>query len=223
MGIETGRARLPPSRECLEREVVMLDRTGLLYVGSAIDDEPILERLPADLAGLIRETNGFIRFGGGLHVRGAVLKPDWHSLRNAWVGENSFQELYPGSVRSDDIPFAEDCFGDQFLLRDHTVWRLACETGDLDSLNCPLFRFFEDAESDPVESLSLQPLVKFQKDGGELKPGELLNAFPPYCIHANQSVSLRAIPAQERRSFLADFARQIADLPDGASIQFRVN
>jgi hypothetical protein len=65
-------------------------------------------------------------------------------------------------------------------------------------------------------------LVKFQKDGGELKPGELLSAYPPYCIKTTQGVSLRSIPALERRAFLADFASQIANLPDGATIQFRI-
>src|SRR4051812_2832298 len=97
-----------------------LDHTT--YVGPPIDDGEVLNRLPADLARLLHEVNGFIAFEGGLHVRGACHRPAWHSLRNAWVGEDAFHRLYDG-VQTEDVPFAEDCMGDQFLLREGRVWR----------------------------------------------------------------------------------------------------
>src|SRR5688500_691944 len=99
------------------------------FTGPPIDDEEILARLPASLAGILRQLTGFIQNHDGLHVRGACREPAWHSLRDAWLGEQAFHRLYP-DVRPDDVPFAEDCLGDQFLLREGRVWRLYGETGE---------------------------------------------------------------------------------------------
>lgn len=71
--------------------------------------------------------------------------------------------------------------------------------------------------------LSLQPLVAFWNQGGRLEPGQLLSAFPPYfSVESKQGVSLRAITSEERIRFLADVARQIADVPDGATVRFEL-
>ena len=91
--------------------------------GPAITDHDLLAKLPSDLRGLLEQINGFVQFGGGLHVRGACHDPAWHSLRHAWVGDAAFHRAYP-AVRETDVPFAQDCVGDQFLLRDGAVVRL---------------------------------------------------------------------------------------------------
>jgi hypothetical protein len=199
-----------------------MELTHLTFVGPAIDDDRTLARLPPGLAGLLRQLNGFVQFGGGLHVRGACRRPDWHSLRTAWDGDDALHRLYP-DVRRTDVPFAEDCLGDQFLLRDGVDRKLAGETGELESLDVDLTGFLEQAQADPVEYLGLGPLTQFQQEGGTLEPGQLLSAFPPYCAEQSaDGVSLRAIPALERRRFLADLAAQIRDLPEGATIRFEV-
>ena len=191
------------------------------WSGPPVDDEEILARLPANLAGLLRQINGFVQFSGGLHVRGACLKPAWHSLRDAWLGEHAFHRHYP-EVRPDDVPFAEDCLGDQFLLRDQVVWSLAAETGGMESLGVSLFEFLESVQADPVEQLSLHPLMQFTHEGGSLEPGQLLDAFPPFCTEQSaDGVSLRAVPAEERRWFLADLARQVRALPPGSKVEFK--
>src|SRR5690349_12608125 len=110
------------------------------FVGPPIDDEEVIDRVPPELADRLRQTNGFIWNGGGLHVRGACCEPAWHSLRTAWEGEAAFHVLYP-SVEADDVPFAEDCLGDQFLLRNGLVWQLAGETGDVANLGLTLSEF----------------------------------------------------------------------------------
>jgi hypothetical protein len=192
------------------------------FTGPPLDDEEVLARLPADLVGLLRQINGFIQFEGGLHVRGACRAPAWHSLRDAWEGEAAFHRLYP-EVRPEDVPFAEDCLGDQFLLRDGQVWRLWAETGEIESLEVGWSGFFEAVQADPVEYLSLYPLLQFQREGGRLEPGQLLAAFPPFCTKESaDGVSLRAIVADERRRFLAELAMQLRDVPDGGKIEFRV-
>jgi hypothetical protein len=178
--------------------------------------------MPTNLAGLLRQINGFIQFHGGLHVRGACQQPAWHSLRDAWDSGSAFHRLYP-EVRTEDVPFAEDCMGDQFLLRDGRVCKLAAETGEIEALDVGLGGFFEGVAADPVEFLSLHPLLQFQQDGGNLEPGQLLAAFPPFCTKESaDGVSLAAITAEERRRFLANLAAQLRDVPDGDKIDFRV-
>ena len=170
----------------------------------------------------LRQLNGFIQFHGGLHVRGACRQPPWHSLRDAWVGVRAFHSLYP-AVHLEDIPFAEDCLGDQFLLRDGRVHRRAAETGELQALDLGLAGFFHAVQSDPIEFLSLPPLLQFQRDGGALEPGQLLASYPPFCTEQSaDGVHLAAISADERRRFLADFAAHIRELPEGDRIVFEL-
>jgi hypothetical protein len=196
---------------------------NVTYRGPALDDEAILEHVPRSLAGLLRQTNGFVQHHGGLHVRGACLAPDWHSLRAAWHGEHALHRAYR-SVEMNDVPFAEDCLGDQFFLRDGLVWKLSAETDDAETLGISLGEFLRRIGADPVEALAMQPLLQFIEDEGHgLAPGELLTAHPPFCLEeSGGGVSLRAISAMERRRFLAELAAHIRDVPDGQKISFKL-
>jgi hypothetical protein len=93
------------------------------FVGPPIDDREILAKILANLAGLLEQLTGFIQFHGGLLVWGACRQPSCHSLRDAWFGAHAFHNLYP-AIHLKYIPFAEDCLGDQFILRDERVLRL---------------------------------------------------------------------------------------------------
>ena len=192
------------------------------FTGPPLDDPALLELLPSNLAGLLKQINGFIQFHGGLHLRGACIEPGWHSLRNAWQGETAFWRLYT-EVRQSDIPFAEDCMGDQFLLRDLVVHKLAAETGEVMSLGHGLREFFVNIAADPVEYLSLHPLLMYQQNGGQLMPGQLLVAYPPFCTKESANgVSLTAIATDEQRQFLADLAAKLRNIPKDGKFEFRV-
>ena len=157
-----------------------------------------------------------------MHLRGACLAPLWHSLREAWLGQNAFHRLYP-ELTPQDIPFAQDCLGDQFLLREGMVWRLFAETGETETLEETLSQFLRSAQTDPVEELGLQPLMQFQQDGGKLQPGQLLAAYPPFCMEESEDgVTLSAVPCEERHRFLAQFAAKIRALPEGAQLELNV-
>jgi hypothetical protein len=195
---------------------------GVTWVGPTIDAPDILSVLPQDLAQLLSQINGFVLRGGALHVRGAVRAPEWHSLANAWQGSRAFHLLYP-VVSPDDIPFAQDCLGDQFLLRHGRVVRLSAEHGELEPLDIDLSTFLASASHDPVEFLLSEPLLTQTGQGGRLQPGELLLAYPPYCTNqASQGTALKAVPAVEVIEFHADFARRIRDLPDGSRVRIVV-
>lgn len=186
-----------------------LNFDNVTFQGPALADAALLAALPDEYSQLLTLCNGFIAFAGGLHIRGLCADPDWHSLQKVWTGDLRLATLYP-SLESSDILFGQDCVGDQFILREGIVYRLWAETGDMETLGCGFNEFFLNAATDPLEYLSLQPLLQFQREGGMLSPGKLLNVYPPFCTkEAAAGVSLRAISALERISFLADFAGQI--------------
>ncbi len=188
--------------------------SGITWRGESIQDVELLPDLPLDLLGLLTKTNGFILHNGALHVRGACLNPEWHSLRQAWFGPDSFSKLYK-EVEATDIPFAEDQFGDQFLMRNGGVFRLETETGQVQPLCESLQIFLSRVEEDIVTFLNVGL-------NHPLEPGQLLHAYPPFCVESKSGVSLKPCPASEVILFHADLARQIRDVPDGMNIEFKI-
>ncbi len=196
--------------------IIRLMETSLS--GQPIDDASILERLPIEISDFLRKRNGFVAVHGGFHVRGACIAPPWHSIRAAWEGEYALQFLYP-DVKAHDIPLAEDCFGDQYLLREGSVVRLVGESGEVEAMECDWEQFLANIEADPIEYLNLGLLERFQTQFGPLAPGYLIHAYPPFVAAECHNPTLRAISSLELRSFHADFARQIRNIPDGSRIK----
>jgi hypothetical protein len=188
------------------------------YIGPPVDDQETLGRLPDDLRHTLADKNGFILNKGGIHVRGVCLTPEWHSIRAAWEGDLALHRLYP-AVKDTDIPIAEDCFGDQYLLRDGFVIRLFGETGELESSTQAWSDFMVFLEQDPVDFLQLGYLEKFLQAGGTLHPGQQLSVYPPFVAKECVNPSLRPISTMELRAFLADFAGQIRNVEDGKKIE----
>jgi len=196
------------------------DLGNITYEGPAIDDHEILTHLPDDLGSLIHQINGFILSHGVLHIRGACLDPSWHAIRTVMMGNLALHNLYP-IIHPTDVPFGQDCVGDQFLLRDNLVHRLSAETGEIENLGLHLDDFIQSAVERPDEILIPQPLYNLESQGTVLNPGQLIMAYPPFCVkEASNKVSLKAIDAEELISFHAEFARQIADVPNGRKIRF---
>jgi hypothetical protein len=191
-----------------------------MYTGPTVDDFEILERIPRAYGDLLKVANGYVAYRGGLHVRGACLLPEWHSLRAAWFGEDAIHRLFP-EVSPEDVPFAEDALGDQFVIRRDVVWKLSAETGAITSTNLRLHEFDEAVRADPDQFLELGPLNQFHSEGGGLEPGQLLSVYPPFVFKESaKGVSLKAVSTLERRRYLSDLARQLRDVPDGASVRF---
>lgn len=194
---------------------------GITYKGPTIDDEEVLQTLPLPFTALLREMNGFIIHRGALHVRGACHNPTWHSIRNVLFGDHALYHMYP-EIKESDIPFGQDCVGDQFFLRSNFVYRLSAETGEIENLEMSFEQFIITAIEKPDEILLPEALYEFEKQGNVLQPGELINVFPPYVIKAESNRSLKAISADELISFHADLSRQLENVPDGTKIRFEI-
>lgn len=183
------------------------------WEGGESDDLSVLDQLPDNLRAVIASPAGFILHHGAIHFRGCVSRPAWHSLGEAWHGENAFHQLYPG-VSETDIPFAQDQLGDQYLLRGIQVYRLDAETGEVGLFASDLETFLSGIACDIAEYLNVGL-------DHELPPGRLLHAHPPFCMaESGRDASLRAVPADELILFHADLARQIRDVPDGGKVTF---
>lgn len=199
-----------------------MELVDLTYQGPPIDDFETFRRLPENYRKLLEQINGFVQFGGGLHIRGACTKPIWHAIATVWSGTLALSSLFP-VIKVSDIPFGQDALGDQFILRDGIVHQLWSETGELESLNCELLTFLNAAQTKPVEYLDLQPLIRFYEEGETLEPGQLLNVYPPFCAKESAAgVEIKAVPFDERIRFLADFAAKIAGLGDGEQITINI-
>ncbi|TGE18310.1 SMI1/KNR4 family protein [Hymenobacter elongatus] len=194
---------------------------GILYTGGELTDLVHFARLPSYLQAFLREQNGVVAYFGGLHIRGCVSEPTWHALHTAWQGEMAFWRTY-AEVQETDIPFAQDCVGNQFLLRGDAVLFLDTETGELADLEVDFKHFLFGVEKFPLDALGMEPLRGFQQHGGALQPGELLSLYPPVCIaSAERKPKINIQPAADRLAWLADFHRQIKDLPSGQRIHLK--
>lgn len=196
---------------------------GIVYEGAPYDDEdrgdPVLLReVPAELAQLLKERNGFVAFASGLHVRGACTEPSWHSLRQAWKGGHALHERYP-EVRPTDIPFAQDCVGDQYLLREGEVVQLFAEMGEVEHLDMNLGEFFRAAIDDPADFLCIDPLELFLESNPRLEPGRLLLVHPPFCCDADER-ELRDMPAEELLDYHVELSQRLSELPEGAELDY---
>jgi hypothetical protein len=191
----------------------------LIYEGAPLDDREILSRLPTALADALRERNGCVAYLGGLHVRGACTEPAWHSIRAAWEGEDALHRLFE-EVQQSDVTFAEDAFGDQFLLRDGQVMLLDAELGEVRPLKPSLEEFFLSLLEHPAELLGYEPLLEMRRQGQKLEPGQLLSARPPFVLAGTeQNIALEPTPALERRRYLAWLAGQLHGLPNGTQVE----
>jgi hypothetical protein len=188
---------------------------GVTWKGPKIDDRELLRELPEGLRELLGWKNGFVLHRGALHFRGASLDPEWHSLRAAWHGEHAFHKLYAG-VRPEDVLFAQDIFGDQFLLRDEVVLRLFAESGEVEKMAEDLDEFLAALNVDLEGYLNVQP--------GDLEPGQLLLAYPPFCFDADgANIEFSPLPAWEVIKFHAQVAAQLKDVPEGSKIEFKID
>ena len=195
----------------------------ITWAGPPVDDQKTLGKLPSDLASLLKFVNGFIQFGGALNVRGVCQSPEWHSLRHAWDSSDALYRNYR-TVKKSDVPFAQSALGDQYLMRDKVVHRLDAECDEIESLDMNLRTFLEEVQGDPIAVLNLEPLEEYWGQGGKLEPGQLLSVMPPFVLaKPDTKYSYRAIQSLDRMRFLADFAMQIRDLPDGAAISFKMD
>ena len=200
-----------------------VDFPDISFIGPPISNYRFLQTLPLDLQEILQEVNGVVAYGGGLHIRGIVSSPSWHSLEEVCFGETAFYRSYK-SVQASDIPFAQDSLGDQFIINSDGVFHLWAEVDELDLVASSLSDFINKVKQNPESVLSLSPLQSYQSSNGKLSPGELLNAYPPFCTQESANgVRLSAVPASEQLLFLEKLSQKMKNVPEGSQFQVKTN
>ncbi len=195
---------------------------GVTFQGPPLKNLEKIERLPDELIELLWQINGFVAYAGGLHLRGMVDEPGWHSFERYRSGEMALSKLF-SAVENSDLPFGQDFLGNQFVLRDSEVWKLRADTGEIRGLDVELAGFFEAVRRDPIAYLRLDLLAEYHDLHGMLEPGELVHTMPPLAMRRDgRKPALKSAPVDNALSFLANFARQIADVPEGEVVNLRL-
>ena len=109
---------------------------GITWQGQSVGNSFEAHFLPRPIDNLLQQINGFILWEGALHVRGVCIEPEWHSLQSAMDILEHYHVLEEG-----DVPFAQDCVGDQFIFRENEIYRLLAETGELEKIADKLLSF----------------------------------------------------------------------------------
>ena len=182
------------------------------YSGPDIDDHDTFNALPVELQELLQQKNGYIRYSGAFHLRGCCMEPEWHSLQRYWKGDMALSNLYP-NILTEDIPFAENVFGDQIFLRENSVWYMNGETGNVACYNRNLQEFLTLLEEDPTVHLNCPMLKPFLANGGVIEPGQLLHAYPPLISnHPNENLTLTPVPQEQQLGSLSQLAAFFAKM-----------
>ncbi len=197
--------------------------SGLIYQGPPFHSGELDSiDLPSDLTTILKQGNGFVCLYGGLHVRGLCSDPEWHALSAVSQGPRALQNHYE-AISEKDIAFAEDCFGDQFVLRNGQVHRLYAETGQLCALSLGLTEFFERMTDDTSDFLDLPEFLHNWYVEGRLTPNRAVHVYPPFCMeNTSDDYSFKPILRTELMEYHFALSRRLRDLPDGAEMEFRV-
>lgn len=174
----------------------------------------------SSLEGMLRRVNGFYAFESALHVF-----PSGTSERMSlelWNDRDLWRRDYD-NLTDRLVFFAEDVFGGQFVLVDDGVGTFDPETGDVEVIAGDLPSWAAAVLAD-YEMLTGYPLAhEWQARHGALAEGQRLLPKLPFVTGGGFDIdNLYAADAVEGMRARGNLAVQIRDLPDGASISYRI-
>ncbi len=182
----------------------------------AVTDTETFAMLPEELRAFLMKFNGIVAFKGGLQVWACVYEPSWLSLKEIWIGAKNLHGVYT-YVKETDIPFAQDCFGDQYLWREGMIVKLNAEYGEVEEVAPSIDAFMEALQQDPVDYLVLESFEAYLANGNTFEAGQLINVYPPFTMNSANERVLKAVPADEQHKFLKTFYQQIKPLAEGSN------
>lgn len=176
-----------------------------------------------ELVSLLEQKNGFFAFESALHVypvgevgRGSVELSNWNSLE-------TWKEAYDVDL-ADLFCFAENLFGEQFMIVSERICRFDPETAELEETARTLEDWAEQLLADPDYVVGHALAREWQETNGPLKSGcRLVPKVPFVCGGEFDIANLYSIESVRGMQLRGNLANQIANLPDGATIQFDVS
>jgi hypothetical protein len=177
--------------------------------------------LGASIGSVLRTKNGFFCFESALRFFPSV------TLESSWgITDWNRHDLWKADFRglADDIfCFAEDLFGQQFVIFDGKVGAFEPETGNLEIVASSIEQWASRILDDYNQMTGYPLAHEWQLNHGPLHSRHRLMAKQPFVLGGEFSVAnLVALDSLRIMKNLGNLARQIHTLPDGAQIKFNV-
>lgn len=179
-------------------------------------------RLGDELAAFLASKKGFYAFESALHVFPAGTTPEGELDLRQWNDDLLWRSGY-ADLTAGFLFFAEDVFGCQFAIKHEMVYSFDVETGEAvamaDSLEGWATEILENYEFRTGYPLARQ----WQKRNGAIAGGTRLVPKRPFALGGEFSAdNLYALDSVQGMRLRAELALQLRDLPDGATVNYRV-
>lgn len=199
-----------------------------------ISSEAICPRPPVALAGtmaassrsnellaLYNRRNGFYTFESALHVFPACGEHHPLSLQQ-WNLAGTWKDCFAGAADG-FVCFAEDIFGEQFVLAGDDIVRFNPESGESSFLASSLEEWACLMLTD-YEHLSGYPLAhEWQTRSGALGEGQRLVPTIAFILGGEYTIgNLFAMERTRAMRYRGDMYRQLRDCPDGSRVKLVV-
>jgi hypothetical protein len=193
-----------------------------------VDAPPILSVRATRLAGrradellaLLRERNGFYAYESALHVFPATEKTGVMDL-DQWNSDELWRKEY-GSMADRCLFFAEDAFGQPFVLRDDRVFTMESENGELEEIAEDLEGWARWILDDPDFATGYPLAREWQEMRGPLAPGKRLFPGVPFVLDGAYEIeNLAEVDAIKAMRLRGKLARQLKNVPPGAKVEFK--
>jgi hypothetical protein len=175
----------------------------------------------AELRTVLGTRNGFFCFNAGIHLFRAGDTGHGYDLGH-WNAPDTWKDTY-GGLADGPLWFAQDLLGHQFGALPDGVCVLDPETGDVDPVSGSLEEWAAWLLSDPDGNGRYAMATQWQDAFGPLAVTERLVRLRPLVLggeNAVENIVVRdAVTCMQVRG---PVAQQIADLPDGAQVEFRI-
>lgn len=173
------------------------------------------------LVSLLGIKNGFYAFESALHIYSTKSGGQEHNIIK-WNSTELWRNEY-GKLTEGCVFFAEDVFGNQFCLKDNSLYVFDAETGELE----PFAASLDDWAGKILADYSLWTGHKlaheWQQLHGPLPIGSRLLPKIPFVMGGDFVVTnLYDVEAAKGMRFRACIATQIHDLPDGSAVTLSI-
>jgi hypothetical protein len=188
----------------------------LSIASAALSPALATEGVPIELAKLLGKRNGFYAFEGALHVFSG------EELRR-WNDPSVWRDAYGDLIPADCVFFAEDLFGNQFGILRGTVVSFDAETAEREQVGANLGAWIAELMREHRVITGWPLAHEWQAANGPLPAGKRLVPKQPFVLGGEFAVAnLKLVDAPVAMRARGALARQIAELPDGAQIEFTI-
>jgi hypothetical protein len=181
----------------------------------------LLGSLSQDLYKILTAKNGFYAFESALHVFPANFVCKEMEL-GKWNSLELWRSNYESSM-GEYLFFAEDIFGNQFLIFNEKIYTFEPETGEIEEIAKNLEEWAKCILDDYNFFTGFQLAHEWQINNGVIPTGKRLIPKIPFVLGGKYTVdNLYLLDAATGMNLRADLAKQIINLKDGEKIKFHI-